>query len=79
MCYSHTMTRLFPHSIIDIHIQATTGGVDGVGYFVDSAIVFDVIPVPAPAGLAVLMTTFFPRRHHRRRELSTAGESSRSH
>jgi len=36
---------MFPHSIVDLAIGATTGGIEGSGYFVDSYITFDVTPV----------------------------------
>jgi hypothetical protein len=44
----------FPPTNVHIHIQSTTGGIDGTAFFVDSAIIFDVIPVPAPAGVPLL-------------------------
>ncbi len=46
---------IFPHSIIDLNIGATTGGIEGSGFFQNSFIVFDVIPVPEPASIMLLL------------------------
>ena len=42
---------LFPHSLIDLHIGSTglPPAIAGVGFFVDSAVILDVISVPEPS------------------------------
>ena len=42
-----------PYSIVDLQIDATTGGIQGYAYFVDSFINFDVIPAPPCAPLCL--------------------------
>lgn len=44
----------FPHSLIDLTIQAVHGGVEGRAFFVHSFIAFDVIPPPDCASAATL-------------------------
>jgi len=43
-----------PYSLVDLIVGATNGGIDGTAYFVDSYVYFDLVPVPAPAGAALL-------------------------
>jgi len=43
-----------PYSLVDMIIQATDGGIEGTGYFIDSYIYLDIIPVPAPGALAAV-------------------------
>lgn len=55
-----------PHSTVDLAIGATTGGIDGTGYFENSFINFDVINVPAPGALALHgIAGVIPRRRRR--------------
>ena len=42
-----------PFSTADLFIAATTGGINGSGYFVDSFVMFDVIPVQDPDTLVI--------------------------
>ena len=45
----------WPHSLIDISLGGHAGGAyQGPGYFEDSWIIFDVVPVPAPQAAGVL-------------------------
>ena len=70
---------LWPHSLIDLQIGSTRTppAIDGVGYFVDSAIILDVIPVPEPGtlSLVVLFTASALAWHFFGRKLSTLRRS----
>ncbi len=43
----------FSNSLIDIRIDSVAGGIQGVGFFQDSYINMDVIPVPEPSTLGL--------------------------
>lgn len=47
----------FPHSLVDLNIGSINGGIEGSGYFEDSFIVLDVIPVPEPSSLTLIGVT----------------------
>ncbi len=44
----------FSNSLIDIRIDSVAGGIQGIGFFQDSFINMDVIPVPEPSTLGLL-------------------------